>query len=113
MDAVGPLVGNYLEHCKNVLRQNGYVVLPKERRVILQTNFLVPTSEVQYSRANAERYADMAQNANVQRLVREAMANGLVLHERRTIDDEVTGREIVFTSVMGVIKPNDDVGNAS
>lgn len=96
---------SYLEHCKNVLKQNGYVVLRQERRVIITANYIVPPQEMEYSRLNSERYADIAQAANHRRLIHEAETHGLILHERQDINDPVTGREIVFKYAMGLIKP--------
>lgn len=98
---------SYLSHCKNVLRQNGYVVIARERHRVITARFVVPPHEVEYSRLSAERYADMVHSSNLQRLIRQADADGLIIHERKDINDPITGREVVFSSAMGLIKPKE------
>lgn len=97
-----------LENLADLLRRNGYVVIPRERRVVLTSTYILSPTEMRYSRVNAERIEDMAREQSLKRLIRQADDDGLILHVRQDIDDPVTGREIVFRSAMAVTKPKAD-----
>jgi hypothetical protein len=95
---------SYVEHCKNVLRTNGYVVIPKERRVILTANYVIP--DYAYRNAVApERLEDAAQTANLHRITNDIVQHGLFVQTKREWDDEVTGHEGVVQTAIAVIKP--------
>lgn len=90
---------------KALLKGLGYVVLPKERRVIVQARWLVSPHELERSRD--PRFEDMMRAANLRSLITEADQNGLVIHERQELDDPITGREVLFNSAIGIIKPKE------
>lgn len=95
---------SYLEHCKNVLRTNGYVAIRKERRVILEANYVLPPYPEQM-RIGKERLIDIVQREQERTFARKLFDDGLVVSTIRHIGDEVTGPEQVFTSAIAVIKP--------
>jgi hypothetical protein len=97
-----------LQHCKQYLEDRGFVVLPKERGVIVQAHYSIPYMEFQLSRVSAERLADAAQETNASRIVREVIAKGLVVHTRHTCNGSARGREMVFRSSIAVIAPSED-----
>lgn len=96
-----------VKHAFQYLKDRGFIVLPPERRVIVQAREAIPLGEMERSRMSAERVADMAQETCVRRIVRELFNKGLCVHSRQDIDDAITGREVVFTSAIGVIKPSE------
>ena len=94
-----------ITHAKLLLKEAGYVVIPRERHIVVQSRYMVPPHDLNYSRV--ERYEDMVRQKMLRDLICEADHAGLVLHARQDLNDPVTGREVVFTSAMGMIKPKE------
>jgi hypothetical protein len=92
-----------LEYWASRLRGAGFVVIPRERHVVLHASYLVTRREMENSRI-ANRLADAALEDNLRCLIRKAFNDGLLLHERRENDE----RDTMFTTLMGVIKPKED-----
>jgi hypothetical protein len=86
------------------LRENGYVVIRKERRVILDANYILPPHPEQM-KIGKERLIDIVQREQERTFARKLFDEGLVASTIRQISDPVTGTEEVFTSVIAVIKP--------
>lgn len=93
-----------LKYYARFLRERGYVVIPRERRVILDANYVLPPYSEQL-RIGKERLIDMVQREQERTFARKLFDEGLVANTIRHIGDEVTGRGEVFTSAIGVIKP--------
>jgi hypothetical protein len=100
-----------VERAKALLRSKGYVVIPEERRVILQARYIIPAFEMEGSKV--PNFIGLAFETNIRRITAE-IANptkGLCVHRRRDIEDGITGREVVLETALGVIvqKPEDEV----
>jgi hypothetical protein len=93
-----------LEFYAKFLRAHGYVVIPRERHVVLDANYVLPPYSEQL-RIGKERLIDMVQREQERTFARKLFDEGLVANTIRHISDEVTGREVVFTSAIAVIKP--------
>jgi len=87
------------------LRAHGYVVIPRERHVVLHSSFIVTRREVAKA---PDRIADMALADNMRCLIRKAHHDGLLQHVRRDVEEPVTGCETVFSTMMGIIKPKEN-----
>lgn len=92
------------EHMARLLRERGYVVIPKERRVILTANYVLPPYQEQL-RIGKERLKDLVQRQQEHTFARKLFDEGLVASTARSISDPVTGHEEVFTSCIALIKP--------
>lgn len=86
-----------IEDAKALLKDAGYIVLPKERRVILQYHSIIP----------AWIDDDSAKHRNLKGLIHSAEEAGLIQHLRQDFEDHITGKEVLFRSLMGVIKPRE------
>lgn len=96
-----------LEQAKKLLRDNGYVVIPKERRLILTVNHMMPPHHDRH-RMGKERLADMLQSQQERQFGRALFDSGLVVNHVRPLSDPVTGNEEVFTSTIACIVPKAD-----
>jgi hypothetical protein len=94
----------YLEHCKNVLKQAGYLVIARERRVILTASYVMPPQEAQRA-MSIERLTDMIQMEQERRLGRALFDQKLIVNHMQPTTDPVTGPEDIFTSAIACIKP--------
>lgn len=99
---------SYIEHCKNVLRQNGYVVLPKERVHYLSVSYACPTWTLANSKS-LERFADAVERTNASRLMNEVVSQGFLLKDKRHADGEwpLCEHETIFTHTIAVIEPKE------
>jgi hypothetical protein len=93
-----------LMKAQELLRTNGYVVIPNERRVVLHASYIISRFEMERAH-NANRLMDAAVEDNLRCLIRKAFNDGLLSYERR--EDPENGDNI-FTTLMDVIKPKGD-----
>jgi hypothetical protein len=93
-----------LEYWAARLRGAGFVVIPRERHVVLHSSYIVTRLELERARS-AVRLADAALEDNLRCIIRKAFNDGLMLHQRRESPDD---GDNVFTTMMGVIKPKED-----
>ena len=94
-----------LEQLAEHLRKHGYSVIPKDRRVIVTSRYMVPPMDLERGRFNEPRYEDMVRSTNLQKLIRHADDHGFIVHAKQDLDDPVTGREVIFTSAMRLVRP--------
>lgn len=94
-----------IKRAADFLRGEGFVVIPRERHVVATARYIVPPFDMESRRFSEPRYDDMVRATNLRKLIHHADDNGLVLHLKQDINDPVTGREVVFTSAMGLIVP--------
>lgn len=94
-----------LEQAASILRDNGYVVIPRERHVVVQATYMVPPHEIEKVRSGDHRWSDIALTTSLKKIALEAYDAGLVIHKRQDIADPICGQEVVFRTAMACIKP--------
>lgn len=87
----------FTERAKQHLRDNGYVVIPRERHVVLTTQTIL-------QREVPESYVEHVFDTMARRLGATIVEEGACIKEDETFDDPVTGKERVLRLVVGVIK---------
>lgn len=93
-----------VRHAKTVLTSRGYVVIPRERHVVLTVSSVLPPHPARL-KIGKERLADMMQTQQAHQFGRALFDGGVVVNRIRPLSDPVTGDEEVFESTIGLIKP--------
>jgi hypothetical protein len=94
-----------LTYFADVLRANGYVVIPRARHVVLQASFIA--NDRDYAKY-PERVLDAAEAECQRRIMRQAADQGLFVTVVREVVDGITGNETVINVGAGFIKPKAD-----
>lgn len=97
-----------VERAKQLLKDAGYIVIPKERRVIIHSRYLVSPWDLERFSGAPERYTDMVLSTHLRSIAGEIKDQGLYVHSKNAIDDPVTGKEVYFDTAVAVIKPKDE-----
>ena len=90
-----------LENYAKILRDNGYMVTPRERRVIITANRAVSERDLQPGRPTG--FMKWLHNELARTLILEAVDAGLVTFEREGYDPSMRG--VVFKATAAFIKP--------
>lgn len=95
-----------VEDATSFLRANGYVVIPKDRHVILQHSYCISDKELQISKQYAEALRDNTTEFMIRSIGKRARQEGLLLHTQRRVD--FPDPSTVFTVKACFVKPKEE-----
>jgi hypothetical protein len=98
-------VTDIVRHAKQILRDAGYVVIPRERHVVLTQQWVMPP---EYTVENPEQFVEYKLRTMASAIGRHALEAGLCITEDKTLLDPITGRKRFLSVDAGFIKPRDE-----
>jgi hypothetical protein len=99
-------VTDIVRHAKQILRDAGYVVIPRERHVVLTQAYRMSKYEMEYSKFNAEAIRDCANHTMLRAIGPKLHKDGLLI---KTVREEKWPEPIYEMRMqVAVIKPRDE-----
>lgn len=98
MDAVTESVAEWL-------RSKGYVVIPKERHVVLSASSSIPRFEIESSRGSFDAAIKRSKDLMTRSIAKKLMDDNLIISKTHEADDPITGREFFVSVAAAIIKP--------
>lgn len=93
----------FTEHAKQHLRDQGYLVIPRDRHVVFTQQFILPPCYALGS--DPEMFVQYKLAMMSSAIGRHALAEGAAIVEDKTQADDVTGTERYLRVAMALVKP--------